>query len=52
MPKERWKVVRLHRFKAAEIVSSHWWYWTACLAAAIYGSSEQGGNFDVWRIPT
>lgn len=47
---DRWKVVRLSRFKSAEVMSTHWWYWTACLAAATYGTTD-AGPFDVWRIP-
>ena len=53
MIRDRWKVVRLYRYKREEVVSRHWWRWTADLACFFYCSAPKYPNndvYDVWRI--
>lgn len=31
--RDRWQVVAYWRFKQREVVTTHWWYWTAVMGA-------------------
>lgn len=48
--RDRWKVVRLSRSREPVVISKHWWFWTAQLAATMSVFYFPDDVFDVWRI--
>lgn len=50
--REKWMVVQLHRYKKFNLVSKHWWKWTARISCRFSEIEQPNGVFDVWRTPS
>lgn len=51
--RDKWQVVLLSRHKKVEVLSTHWWQWSAMAWALVFSLAYDNymtGAVDVWKL--